>query len=100
MIVAHVDFKVAEADRKMVLQVLLDQGLAVRSMPGCKRFVPFEDSTQEGGVGVIHEWLDRASFDAYLASPAFRESGRIIRPRMLAPPVSRRFEVVEIQTRD
>lgn len=100
MIVAHVDFKVAEADRKMVMQVLLDQGSAVRSMPGCNRFVPFENITQEGEVGVMHEWADRASFEAYLASPAFLESGRIIRPRMLAAPVSRRFEVLKIETRN
>ncbi len=100
MIVAHVDFKVAEADREKVLEVLLDQVPTVRSMPGCNRFVPFQDTTRDGGIGVMHEWTDRPAFDAYLASASFQESGKVIRPLMLVPPVSKRFEVVEIETRE
>lgn len=95
MFIAHVEFKVSHADRPKVLAVLTEQAPTVRSMKGCKAFIPFVDPTRDEGVGVMHEWESRTSFDAYLQSDAFLESGRNIRPLMLEPPVSKRFDVVQ-----
>lgn len=40
---------------------------------------------------VVHEWVDQASFAAYLASDAFARSTAVLRPMVTDGPVSRRF---------
>jgi hypothetical protein len=40
---------------------------------------------------VIHEWDSEASFAEYQRSDSFARSGQVLRPMMIAAPVSRRF---------
>lgn len=92
MFIVHLDFDVAEADRPHALAVLRQEVKTVRAMPGCRRFTPFDDPILRGRVSVLHEWDSAVAFAAYLQSEAFRVAGEELRPLMVAPPSSRRFE--------
>ena len=67
-------------------------------MPGCIAFRVFTDRHSDTGITVVHEWIDKESFDRYLTSAAFIRSGEILRPLMTEPPSSRRFLVESAET--
>lgn len=96
MFIAHVDFDVAPQDRPHALAVLRMEVDAVRALPGCRSFAPFEDPALPGRVSVVHEWESAEAFAAYLASDTFAQSTEELRPLMTAPPSSRRFEATLI----
>jgi Uncharacterized conserved protein len=92
MRIAHVFFQVPPDARRRALEILLAEAEAVRAMPGCRAFVPFLDPTGAGTLGVLHEWESADDFSAYAASPTFVATAALLRPMMVAPPVSRRFD--------
>lgn len=98
MRVAHVFFKVSVADRQGALGALVAEAPTVRAMKGCLAFVPFADPTDAETLGVLHEWESDDDFTAYLASPEFARSGKILRPMMTAAPISRRFDAEVAET--
>lgn len=67
-------------------------------MPGNINFRPFPDPFGSEGICVLHEWADQASFAAYGASEIFASSGRVLRPLMTNPPISRRLRVELVET--
>lgn len=92
MFIAHVFFAVTPADRAKALDVLLAELPIVRKMKGCISFVPFEDPSDPEKLGILHEWTTQQDFDAYVASAAFSSVGQTLRPMMIAPPLSKRFD--------
>lgn len=95
MILAIIDFQVAASDRPAALRVLAEDGRSAAAMPGNLAFRVYTDAGSDTHVGLMHEWQDIRTFDAYLASPGFAQVGTILRPMMTAPPTSRRL-VTEI----
>lgn len=92
MLIAHVTFAVAPEDRLKALDALAAEADQVRAMPGSVLFIPFQDATDRQKVGVLHEWKTRQDFERYTSSPEFVRVGQTLRPMMLAPPVSHRFD--------
>jgi quinol monooxygenase YgiN len=98
MLIAHVHFTVQPAERQRALDALLAEVPTVRAMKGCLAFHPFLDASDETGLGIVHEWTDEASFGAYVTSVGFAEVGKVLRPMMIAAPVSKRFDAKLLET--
>lgn len=98
MLIAILDFDTAPADRPAALAQLLAEAPRIRAMPGNLAFRAYADPQRQDRLTVVHEWEDRDSFAGYLASSAFARSGEVLRPLMVAPPVSRRFEARLLDT--
>jgi quinol monooxygenase YgiN len=96
MLIAHVTFSVLPENRTLAIDALTQEVRAVRAMKGCKAFTPFLDPTSERDVGVLHEWDTAEEFDAYIKSDIFMTMGKVLRPIMVAPPVSKRFDATSI----
>ena len=96
--IALLDLTTSSADRPDALAQLDRERPVVEAMSGCIGFRAFPSRDDDVDVTVIHEWVDQASFDAYLASDAFARSGQILRPLFTAAPTSRRFVVELIET--
>lgn len=92
MLIAHVTFIVAQENSRKALNALVAEADQVRAMLGCITFIPFQDATDPQKVGVIHEWETQQDFEGYTSSTEFARVGQILRPMMLAPPVSHRFD--------
>ena len=92
MRLAHLTFTVRPEAQQEALSVLLEEAPTVRAMAGCLAFIPFADPTTEGGLGVVHEWVDEVTFATYLASETFAASSARLFPLMTAEPDSRRFD--------
>lgn len=90
--IAILDLCTAPADRPIARDQLLAERPIVRAMPGCIDFRVLEAHDDDRRLTVLHEWEDRASFDAYTQSDAFARSGDVIFPLVIEPPVSRRFD--------
>ena len=97
MFIAILDFATAPEDRARALDQLEAERPLVRSMPGNIAFRIYASRLDAGGVTVVHEWADQASFAGYLTSDAFARSNAVLRPLVTDGPVSRRFraELVE-----
>ncbi|MEP5152318.1 antibiotic biosynthesis monooxygenase [Planktotalea sp.] len=92
MLIAHVIFSVAPENRTSAIETLKQEVSAVRAMDGCIAFIPFLDATNQQDVGVLHEWASSDSFEAYIASDSFVSIGETLRPIMVTPPTSKRFD--------
>lgn len=97
MLIAHVSFTVFSDNRKSAIDALKQEIEAVRAMKGCVAFVPFTDPVNEQGVGVLHEWNTANDFAAYAASDSFANISKSLRPLMVSPPISKRFDAVMIE---
>lgn len=98
MLIAHVTFSVSPENRTLAIDTLKQEVEIVRAMQGCVAFVPFLDPTNTQDVGVMHEWENADDFAAYIASDSFATIGKVLRPVMVAPPVSKRFDATLIDT--
>jgi quinol monooxygenase YgiN len=49
-------------------------------------------------LGIVHEWESAEAFARYAASPGFTAVGQVLRPIMVAPPVSKRFDARLLET--
>ena len=96
--IAIVDLSTSAADRPTALAQLEGERPAVRALPGCVDFRVFPGRPGDTDVTVVHEWVDQASFDRYLASDAFARSGEVLRPLLTEPPSSRRFRAELVET--
>lgn len=97
MLIAILDFEVAPARLPAALDQLLAEMPVVREMQGNIAFRPFADPLADTKITLVHEWEHRSDFDTYLASPCFARSGEVLRPMMIAAPISRRFEASLIE---
>lgn len=99
MFIVHVDFDVAPQDRPHALALLRMEVEDVRALPGCRSFAPYPDPANPSRISIVHEWETTEAFAAYAASEAFARSGEELRPLMIAPPSSRRFDATLIEDR-
>ncbi|MEP2784058.1 MAG: antibiotic biosynthesis monooxygenase [Pseudoruegeria sp.] len=97
MLIAHVTFTVAKNGASKALEALIAETAQVRAMPGCVAFVPFQDASDPQKVGVLHEWTSAEDFAGYIGSKEFSRVGKSLRPMMLAPPVSLRFDATPLE---
>lgn len=98
MFIAVLDLWTTPADRADALTQLDSEREEIRAMPGNLDFRVYAARDDEGAVAVIHEWVDEASFGAYLSSEPFARSGAVLRPLLTTPPVSRRFVADLVET--
>lgn len=97
MLIAHVTFVVAQEDSRKALDALVTEADQIRAMPGCVTFIPFQDASDPQKLGVMHEWNTAQDFAGYTASAGFARVGQTLRPMMLAPPVSHRFDATPVE---
>lgn len=98
MFIAIIDVRTSSADRAAALAQFEGARGEIRAMRGNLDYRVYAAGDDEEAVAVIHEWVDEASFAAYLSSDAFARSGAVDRPLMTAPPVSRRFRADLVET--
>jgi quinol monooxygenase YgiN len=98
MLIAHVIFSVAPESRPLAIDTLKQEVADVRAMKGCVAFIPFLDPTNTQNVGVLHEWESAEDFSAYIASGSFAALGEVLRPIMVSPPISKRFDATLLET--
>ncbi len=98
MLIAVLDLQTLAADRAAALAQFDRERDEIRAMPGNLDFRVYSARDNEEDVTVIHEWADEPSFAAYLSSDSFARSGRVLRPLMSTPPVSRRFRATLLET--
>lgn len=91
MFIAIVDFRIAATDRSAALAQFDRERDRVRAMPGNIAFRVYAAREDDTAVAVVHEWADEASFAGYLGSDSFAQLSDVIRPMMIAAPLSRRF---------
>jgi quinol monooxygenase YgiN len=96
--IAIVDFRIAATDRSAVLAHFDGEGNRVRAMPGNIAFRVYAAREDDTAVAVVHEWDDEASWADYLRSDSFARLSEVIRPMMIAAPVSRRFRADLLET--
>ena len=98
MLIAIVDFIVAPENCAAALAAILAEAPAVRAMKGNVAFQPYLDPKDAKAIRIFHEWNDAASFELYTASDTFKTLGQVLRPLMIAPPVSRRMTADLLET--
>ena len=98
MLIAVLDLRTTTVDRPVALAQLDSERDEIRAMPGNLDFRVYAARDDEEAVVVIHEWADESSFAGYLSSDAFARSGAVLRPLVIAPPVSRRFRATLLET--
>jgi quinol monooxygenase YgiN len=96
--IAIVDFRTAATDRHAALARFDAEHDRVRAMPGNIAFRVYAAREDDTAVAVVHEWDDEASFAGYLRSDSFAHFSEMIRPMMIAAPVSRRFRADLLET--
>jgi quinol monooxygenase YgiN len=98
MFIAILDFDTAAADRPAALAQLDRERDQVRAMPGNIAYRVYASRENETQITVVHEWDDQASMAGYLESASFARSGEVLRPIMVGPPISRRFQAELLET--
>lgn len=98
MLIAHVTFEVDLTNSTKALEALTTEAGQVRAMTGCIAFNPFQDATNPAQIGVLHEWETADDFAGYTASQEFARVGATLRPMMVKPPLSRRFDANLIES--
>ncbi|MFY0596663.1 MAG: antibiotic biosynthesis monooxygenase [Cognatishimia sp.] len=91
MLIAHVEFQITPSDRDAALDVLLKETAVVRAMSGNLKFQAFKNPEHDDRIEIMHEWDSKEAFEAYLSSKSFASIGQILGPKMIAPPLSKRF---------
>ncbi|MEE2943764.1 MAG: antibiotic biosynthesis monooxygenase [Pseudomonadota bacterium] len=92
MLIAHVTIQTAAKDLENALDVLLSAAPGVRAMQGCQAYQPFINPQTDGQIMLVQEWETTDSFQNYLASSSFNNSGAKLAPLMTAAPISKRFQ--------
>lgn len=97
MIMALIDFEVAPESRAGLLQALQPLLSEARGVEGNRSYRASTNSESAGHIGLLHEWDTLEHFRAYSASDLFDRTGKILRPAMTTPPVSRRLRTESIE---
>lgn len=97
MIMALVDFEVAPESRAGLLEALQPLLAEARSVEGNRSFRASTSSDSAAHIGLMHEWETLEQFRAYASSDLFVRMGKVLRPAMTTPPVSRRLQTESIE---
>ncbi len=98
MLITIVEFKTSVKNRAVAMAALSAEGNAVRAMSGCIAFRPFADPETGDTCFILHEWENENDFSTYVSSDHFAAIGKVLRPLMTAPPISRRFRAELLET--
>jgi quinol monooxygenase YgiN len=94
---ALIDFEVAPESRAGLLQALQPLLAEARSVAGNRGYRALADSESASHVGLMHEWETLEQFRTYASSDLVDRIGKILRPAMTTPPVSRRLRTESIE---
>jgi len=97
MIMALVDFEVAPQSRAALLEALQPLLAEARNVEGNRSFRASTSSDSAGHIGLMHEWQTLEHFRAYASSDLVDRMGKVLRPAMTTPPVSRRLRTESIE---
>lgn len=92
-----VDFEVSPADRPDILRALQPLLAEARAVDGNLGYRAVTDSESAAHIGLTHTWETIEHFRAYAASDLFHGIGRLLRPAMTTPPVSRRLRADNLE---
>ena len=98
MLIAIVDFIVAPEHREEALAAILAEAPAVRAMTGNIDFQSYLSQEDAKAIRIFHEWNDASDFEFYTSSDTFKALGGVLRPMMIAPPISRRMTAELLET--
>jgi quinol monooxygenase YgiN len=94
---ALIDFEVSPESRAGLLQALQPLLAEARGIPGNRSYRASTDSENTAHIGLTHEWESLEHFRAYTTSELVDRIGKILRPAMTTPPVSRRLRTDTIE---
>jgi quinol monooxygenase YgiN len=97
MIMALIDFEVASESRADLLVAVQPLLAEARSLEGNRSYRAMTDSESPTHIGMVHEWDTLEHFRAYAASDIVNRIGKVLRPSMTTPPVSRRLRTESIE---
>jgi quinol monooxygenase YgiN len=97
MIMALIDFEVSSEARSGLLQTLQPLLAEARKVEGNLSYRALTDSESDTHVGMVHEWETLEHFRAYASSDLVDRIGKVMRPAMITPPVSRRLRTESIE---
>lgn len=97
MIMALIDFEVAPEGRAGLLEALQPLLAEARGFEGNRGYRAWTDSESSAHIGLLHEWDTIEHFRTYAASDLVDRVGKILRPAMTTPPVSRRLRTEGIE---
>jgi quinol monooxygenase YgiN len=97
MIMALIDFEVSPEGRADVLKALRPLLTEARTFEGNRSYRALTSSESAAHIGLMHEWDTLEHFRAYASSDLFDRMGKILRPAMTTPPVSRRMKTDSIE---
>ena len=69
-----------------------EASVKVRKQPGCVTYALFRSTEHSEQFLLYEEWQDRASFEAYKTSNAFRNLGEALTPLLEGKPESGYYE--------
>ncbi len=98
MLIAIIDFATTPADRDAAILVLQAEAPIVRALPGNLDYSVHLDPENAGGIHLMHEWSDAASFAAYRESDGFKAVGAMLFPKMVGKPSTRVFDATMLIT--
>lgn len=96
MLIAIADMTMSPEDAAKALPYLTTLAQTVRAMPGNRAYRPLPDPETPGRIAVLHEWEDKAAFDAFCATPAYADMLAELKPKLTAPPVVRHFNATPL----
>lgn len=97
MIMALIDFEVASESRADLLQAVQPLLAEARSLEGNRSYRAMTNSESATHIGMVHEWETLEHFRAYAASDLVDRIGKVLRPSMTTPPISRRLRTESIE---
>jgi quinol monooxygenase YgiN len=97
MIMTLVDFEVSPESRADLLEALRPLLTEARNFEGNRGYRALTSSESAAHIGLMHEWDTLEHFRAYASSDLFDRMGKILRPAMITPPVSRRLRTDGIE---
>jgi quinol monooxygenase YgiN len=96
MLIVIVDFNVAPKDVSLAQSTMDGEAPIVRAMTGNLGYSAWVDPNEPGKLRLMHEWSDLDSFEAYKATPTFKQVGGVLFPLMVGKPSSRAFHVQSV----
>lgn len=90
-----VTFDVAVGDRTEVARLIDFHAPQVRAREGCLDYRAYVDAS--GAVLLLQMWEDQTVFEDYRSGDEFRALNLVLKPLMIAAPVSRTYDIVPRQ---
>ena len=93
MIHVEVSFSVAATDEAAAVNALVEAAPKMRALKGNLGARVLTDPQSAGAIILLHSWDTMADLDAYRGGPLMAEIGSVLRPIMVAAPVTTVYEM-------